>query len=158
MAVDSKLSQIDELTAYAGKIQGFMESVSGNCTALSNLMVQKLDGLRKKLKKAEQMEAEAVAEYNALIDAMAKTANDDVEGRRALLAKKSYLENRKNKAKMMREKVAMQVQIAQNATMTIIDSTKMFQNKLKNKVDKGQQVLKKSVAQLSQYNETKSKI
>lgn len=158
MAVDAKLSQIDELTAYAGKIQGFMESVSGNCTALSNLMVQKLDGLRKKLKKAEQMEAEAVAEYNALIDAMAKTANDDVEGRRALLAKKSYLENRKNKAKMMREKVAMQVQIAQNATMTIIDSTKMFQNKLKNKVDKGQQVLKKSVAQLSQYNETKSKI
>lgn len=158
MAVDAKLSQIDELTAYAGKIQGFMESVSGNCTALSNLMVQKLDGLRKKLKKAEQMEAEAVAEYNALIDAMAKTANDDVEGRRALLAKKSYLENRKNKAKMMREKVAMQVQIAQNATMTIIDSTKTFQNKLKNKVDKGQQVLKKSVAQLSQYNETKSKI
>ena len=158
MAVDAKVSQIDELTAYANKMQGFMESVSVNCTALNNLMVQKLDGLRKKLKKAEQMEAEAVAEYNALIDAMAKTANDDVEGRRALLAKKSYLENRKNKAKMMREKVAMQVQIAQNATMTIIDSTKTFQNKLKNKVDKGQQVLKKSVAQLSQYNETKSKI
>ena len=158
MAVDAKVSQIDELTAYASKMQGFMESVSGNCTALSNLMVQKLDELRKKLKKAEQMEAEAVAEYNALIDAMAKTANDDVEGRRALLAKKSYLENRKNKAKMMREKVAMQVQIAQNATMTIIDSTKTFQNKLKNKVDKGQQVIKKSVAQLSQYNETKNKI
>ena len=89
MAVDAKVSQIDELTAYASKMQGFMESVSSNSNALINLMVQKLDGLRKKLKKAEQMEAEAVAEYNALIDAMAKTANNDVQGRRALLAKKS---------------------------------------------------------------------
>lgn len=158
MASDAKVSQVDELTAYAGKMQGFMESVSGNCTALGNLMVQKLDGLRKKLKKAEQMEAEAVAEYNALIDAMAKTANDDVEGRRALLAKKSYLENRKNKAKMMRERVASQVNVAQGATGAIIDGTKSFHNKLKGNVDKGQQVIKKSVGQLKQYQETKNKI
>lgn len=158
MAVDAKVSQIDELTAYAGKMQGFMESVSGNCTALNNLMVQKLDSLRKKLKKAEQMEAEAVAEYNALIDAMAKTANDDVQGRRALLAKKSYLENRKNKAKRMREIVASQVNMAQGATIAIIDGTKAFQNKVKNNVDKGRQVIKKSVEQLEQYNETKNKV
>lgn len=79
MAEDAKVSQVSELTAYASKMQGFMESVSSNCTALNNLMVQKLDGLRKKLKKAEEMEAEAMAEYNALIDAMAKTANDDVK-------------------------------------------------------------------------------
>lgn len=158
MAVDAKVSQIDELTAYAGKMQGFMESVSGNCTALSNLMVQKLDGLRKKLKKAEQMEAEAVAEYNALIDAMAKTANDDVQGRRALLARKSYLENRKNKAKRMREIVASQVNMAQGATIAIIDGTKSFQNKVKNNVDKGRQMIKKSVGQLEQYNETKNKV
>lgn len=158
MAVDAKVSQIDELTAYAGKMQGFMESVSGNCTALNNLMVQKLDSLRKKLKKAEQMEAEAVAEYNALIDAMAKTANDDVQGRRALLAKKSYLENRKNKAKRMREIVASQVNMAQGATIAIIDGTKAFQNMVKNNVDKGRQVIKKSVEQLEQYNETKNKV
>ena len=158
MAVDAKVSQIDELTAYAGKMQGFMESVSGNCTALSNLMVQKLDGLRKKLKKAEQMEAEAVAEYNALIKAMAYTANDDVEGRRALLAKKSFLENRKNKAKRMREIVASQVNMAQGATVAIIDGTKSFQNKVKNNVDKGRQVIKKSVGQLEQYNEAKNKV
>ena len=158
MAVDAKVSQIDELTAYAGKMQGFMESVSGNCTALSNLMVQKLDGLRKKLKKAEQMEAEAVAEYNALIKAMAYTANDDVEGRRALLAKKNYLENRKNKAKRMRDTVSLQVVNAQAATMAIIDGTKVFQNKTKDNVDKGRQVIKKSVAQLNQYNESKKKI
>lgn len=120
MAVDAKVSQIDELTAYAGKMQGFMESMSGNCTALNNLMVQKLDGLRKKLKKAEQMESEAVSEYKALLDAMAKTANNDVEGRRALLAKKNYLENRKNKAKRMRETVSLQVVNAQAATMAII--------------------------------------
>lgn len=158
MAVDAKVSQIDELTAYAGKMQGFMESVSGNCTALSNLMVQKLDGLRKKLKKAEQMEAEAVAEYNALIKAMAYTANDDVQGRRALLAKKSELENKKNKAKRMREIVAQQVNVAQGATVAIIDGTKTFQNKVKGNVDKGRQVIKKSVAQLNQYNESKKKI
>lgn len=158
MAEDAKVSQVSELTAYAGKMQGFMESVSGNCTALNNLMVQKLDGLRKKLKKAEQMEAEAVAEYNALIDALAKTANDDVEGRRALLAQKSYLENKKNKAKMMREHISAQVNVAQGATGAIIDGTKLFQNKTKENVDKGRQVIKKSVAQLEQYNETKKKI
>ena len=158
MAEDAKVSQVSELTAYAGKMQGFMESVSGNSTSLINTMVQKLDGLRKKLKKAEQMEAEAVAEYNALIDAMARTANDDVQGIRALLAKKGYLENRKNKAKMMREHVAAQVNVAQGATGAIIDGTKLFQNKTKENVDKGRQVLKKSVAQLEQYNETKKKI
>lgn len=158
MAEDAKVSQVSELTAYAGKMQGFMESVSGNCTALNNLMVQKLDGLRKKLKKAEEMEAEAVAEYNELIKAMAYTANDDVEGRRALLAKKSYLENRKNKAKMMRENVSMQVTVAQGATIAIMDATKAFQNKVKDNVDKGRQLIKKSVGQLDQYNEMKKKL
>ena len=158
MAEDAKVSQVSELTAFAGKMQGFMESVSGNCTALNNLMVQKLDSLRKKLKKAEEMEAEAVAEYNALLDAMAKTANDDVQGRRALLAKKSYLENRKNKAMKMREYVSSQVNVAQGATGAIIDATKLFQNKVKDNVDKGQRVIKKSVGQLEQYNETKKKI
>ena len=158
MAEDAKISQVSELTAYAGKMQGFMESVSGNCTALNNLMVQKLDGLRKKLKKAEEMEVEAVAEYNELIKAMAYTANDDVEGRRALLAKKSYLENRKNKAKMMREQVSMQVTVAQGATIAIMDATKAFQNKVKENVDKGRQLIKKSVGQLDQYNEMKKKL
>lgn len=158
MAEDAKVFQVSELTAYAGKMQGFMESVSGNCTALNNLMVQKLDGLRKKLKKAEEMEAEAVAEYNELIKAMAYTSNDDVEGRRALLAKKSFLENRKNKAKMMREQVSMQVKVAQGATIAIMDATKTFQNKVKENVDKGRQLIKKSVGQLDQYNEMKKKL
>ncbi|MBO7129328.1 MAG: hypothetical protein J6W05_06110 [Prevotella sp.] len=158
MAEDAKVSQVSELTAYAGKMQGFLESVSGNCTALNNMMVQKLDSLRMKLKKAEEMEAEAVAEYNELIKAMAYTANDDVEGRRALLAKKSYLENRKNKAKQMRSRVAQMVGVAQGATGAIIDGTKLFQNKTRENVDKGRQLIKKSVVQLDQYNETKKKI
>lgn len=157
MADDAKVSQVSELTAYAGKMQGFVESVSGNSTALINLMVQKLDGLRKKLKKAEQLEAEAVAEYNALIKTMAETSNDDVQGRRALMAKKGELENRKNKAKRMRETVSLQVTNAQGATIAIIDGTKAFQNKAKNNVDKGRQLIKKSVAQLNQYNESKKK-
>ena len=158
MADDAIVSQVSELTAYAGKMQGFVESVSGNSTTLINLMVQKLDGLRKKLKKAEQLEAEAVAEYHALIKAMAETSNDDVQGRRALMAKKGELENRKNKAKRMRETVSLQVTNAQGATIAIIDGTKAFQNKTKNNVDKGRQVIKKSVAQLNQYNESKKKI
>jgi len=156
MAEDAKVSQVSELTAYAGKMQGFIESVLGNSTTLINTMVQKLDGLRKKLKKAEQMEAEAVAEYNALIKAMA-SATDERE-RRVLMAKKSELENKKNKAKRMREIVAQQVTVAQGATIAIIDGTKMFQNKVKGNVDKGRQVIKKSVAQLNQYNEAKKKI
>ena len=156
MAEDAKVSQVSELTAYASKMQGFMESVFGNSTALINTMVQKLDELRKKLKKAEQMEAEAVAEYNALIKAMA-SASDERE-RRALMAQKSELENKKNKAKRMREIVAQQVTVAQGATIAIIDGTKMFQNKVKGNVDKGRQVIKKSVAQLNRYNEAKKKI
>jgi predicted transcriptional regulator len=156
MAEDAKVSQVSELTAYAGKMQGFMESVSGNSTALINTMVQKLDGLRKKLKKAEQMEAEAVAEYNALIKAMA-SATDERESR-ALMAHKSELENKKNKAKRMHETVRLQVTVAQGATIAIIDGTKMFLNKVKTNVDKGKQVIKKSVAQLDQYKETKKKI
>jgi len=156
MADDAKVSQVSKLTAYAGKMQGFMESVSGNSTALINLMVQKLDGLRKKLKKAEQMESEAVAEYHALIKAMA-SATDERE-RRALMAKKSELENKKNKAKRMHETVRLQVTVAQGATIAIIDGTKVFQNKVKDNVDKGRQVIKKSVAQLDQYKETKRKV
>ena len=156
MAEDAKVSQVSELTAYAGKMHGFMESVLGNSTTLINTMVQKLDGLRKKLKKADQMEVEALAEYNALIKAMA-SATDERE-RRVLMAKKSELENKKNKAKRMREIVAQQVTVAQGATIAIIDGTKMFQNKVKGNVDKGRQVIKKSVAQLNQYNEAKKKI
>ena len=156
MVEEAKVSQIGELTAYASKMQGFMESVSGNSTALINTMVQKLDGLRKKLKKAEQMEAEAIAEYNALIKAMA-SATDERE-KRALMARKSGLENKKNKAKRLREIVAQQVTVAQGATIAIIDGTKMFQNKVKGNVDKGRQVIKKSVTQLNQYNESKKKI
>lgn len=156
MAEDAKVSQVSELAAYASKMQGFMESVSGNSTALINTMVQKLDGLRKKLKKAEQMEAEAVAEYNALIKAMASVT--DERERRTLMAKKSELENKKNKAKRMYETVRLQVTVAQGATVAIIDGTKMFQNKVKTNVDKGKQVIKKSVAQLEQYKETKRKV
>ena len=156
MAEDAKVSQVSELTAYARKMQGLMESVSGNSTALINTMVQKLDGLRKKLRKAEPMEAEAVADYNALIKAMA-SATDERE-KRTLMARKSELENKKNKAKRMREIVAQQVTVAQGATIAIIDGTKLFQNKVKSNVDKGLQVIKKSVAQLNQYNEAKKKI
>ena len=102
------------------------------------------------------MEAEAVAEYNAFIAAMA-SARESHE-RQALIAKKSEIENKKNKAKRMREIVAQQVTIAQGATVAIIDGTKAFQNKTKNNVDKGRQVIKKSVAQLNQYNESKKKL
>ena len=58
----------------------------------------------------------------------------------------------------MREIVAQQVTVAQGATIAIIDGTKMFQNKVKTNVDKGRQVIKKSVTQLNQYKEAKKKI
>lgn len=158
MAVDAKVSQVDELTAYAGKMQGFMESVSSNCTALNNLMVQKLDSLRKKLKQAEQMEREAISDYNEWLQTLAKTPDKDVEGKRALLAQQSYLENRKLCAQRMRSNVASQVHIAQGTTSVIIESTKSFQNKLRINVDKGQTFIKKSVGQLEQYKESKKKL
>ena len=100
--------------------------------------------------------AAVVAEYNALIKAMA-SATDERE-RRALMAQKSELENKKNKAKRMHEIVRQQVAVAQGATVAIIDGTKLFQNKVKTNVDKGRQVIKKSVAQLEQYKETKRKV
>ena len=58
----------------------------------------------------------------------------------------------------MYETVRQQVTVAQGATVAIIDGTKMFQNKVKTNVDKGKQVIKKSVAQLEQYKETKRKV
>ena len=58
----------------------------------------------------------------------------------------------------MRERVSMQVVVAQGATIAIIDGTKAFQNKVKDNVDKGRQVIKKSVGQLDQYNDMKKKI
>ena len=155
--MDAKVSQISELQEFAGKMQSFMESISDNCTVLSNLMVQKLDGLRKKLKMAEKMEQEAVAEYHALLHEIALASND-VYRRYALLAKKSVIENRKLKAQRMRDNVAMQVVVAQGAAMAIIDGTKAFQNKLNQNVHNGQRFIKKSVGQLEQYFEANKKI
>lgn len=157
MAEDANVSQVDELRAFAGKIHGFMESTSDNCTALCNIMVQKLDGLRKKLKKAEEMEHEALAEYNALLSDIAMASND-YQRRIALLAKKSYIENRKLKAQRMRDIIARQVVVAQGAAMAIIDGTKVFQNRLNQNVHNGQRFIKKSVGQLEQYFEANKKI
>jgi hypothetical protein len=158
MAEDAKVSQVSVLTSYAGSMMGFMESVSINLTAMNNLMVQKLDGLRKKLKYAEQIEAEAIADYNAIYDEYSKTDVNEMERKRMLLAKVEKLRERKKQAYRLREQIAIQVLVAQGATAVIIDNAKTFQSKVRDHVDKGLKVLKKSVTQLEQYNETKKKI
>ena len=158
MAEDAKVSQVSELTAFASKMQSFLENVSSNSTTLNNLMVQKLDSLRKKLKRAEQIEAEAIAEYNECFNTLAYLSNSDYEGRNALKAKLSKLEIKRDKAKMLRSEVASLVLTAQATTSCIIEATKKFQNKTKDNVDKGQKVIKKSVGQLEQYNENKKRI
>ena len=158
MAVDAKVSQVSELTAYAGKMSEFMESVNSNCTALNNILVQKLDALKKTLEKAERLEAEAVGDFHKLIDAMSKTANNDVEGRRALLAQKQRIEQRRDHAKLMCAEVKLRFVTARGTVLYITDLTKQFQKKLQQNVYMGRQVIKKSVAQLEQYNDTKNKI
>lgn len=158
MAEDAKVSKVCVLTSYAGLMMSFMESVSVNLTAMNNLMVQKLDELRKKLKYAEQIEAEAIADYNATYDEYSKTDVNEMERKRMLLAKVEKLRERKKQAYRLREQIALQVLVAQGATAAIIDNTKTFQSNVKDNVDKGQKVLKKSITQLEQYNETKKEI
>jgi hypothetical protein len=83
---------------------------------------------------------------------------NDMQRKRMLLTKVEKLRDRKKEVTRLREDIAMQVTVAQSATKVIIDDTKLFQRYVKDHVDKGIKVLKKSVAQLEQYNETKKKI
>lgn len=158
MAEDAKVSQVSVLASYAGSMMGFMESVSENCTAMNNLMVQKLDGLRKKLEYAEKIEEEVIADYNRIYNEYSMTDVNDMQRKRMLLTKVEKLRDRKKEVIKLREDIATQVSIAHYATIGIIDETKLFQRYVKDHVDKGVKVLKKSVAQLEQYNETKKKI
>jgi len=158
MAADANIKQVEDLVAYVKQMNGFVDSVSRNCTSLQNLMVQKLDALRKKLKQAMEMEAQAVAEYQALLQALAYSHADNVEERRRLLAQKSFLENRKLAAVRMREQVLQNVNIAQGATYLMIDLTSSFKEKTRLNMEKGMDFVKRARMQLQNYNERNNQL
>ena len=153
MAADANIKQVDDLVAYVKQMNGFVDSVSRNCTSLQNIMVQKLDALRKKLKQAMEMEAQAIAEYQALLQALAYCPADNVGERQRLLAQKSIVENRKLAAVRMRDQVANNVNIAQGATFAIIDLTSSFQDKTRQNMDKGANFVKRARMELQDYSE-----
>jgi len=158
MAADANIKQVEDLVAYVKQMNGFVDSVSRNCTSLQNLMVQKLDALRKKLKQAMEMEAQAVAEYQALLQALAYCPADNVEERQRLLAQKSFLENRKLAAVRMREQVLQNVNIAQGATYLMIDLTSSFKEKTRLNMEKGMDFVKRARMQLQNYNERNNQL
>lgn len=158
MAADANIKQVEDLVAYVKQMNGFVDSVSRNCTSLQNLMVQKLDALRKKLKQAMEMEAQAVAEYQALLQALAYCPADNVEERRRLLAQKSFLENRKLAAVRMRDQVSQNVNIAQGATYVMIDLTSSFKEKTRLNMEKGMDFVKRARMQLQNYNERNNQL
>ena len=66
MAADAKIQRVEELAAYSNHLGGFIESMSKNFTSFNNVMMQKLEVLRQKLRKVEEMEAEAIAEWKQM--------------------------------------------------------------------------------------------
>lgn len=158
MAADANIKQVEDLVAYVKQMNGFVDSVSRNCTSLQNLMVQKLDALRKKLKQAMEIEAQAVAEYQSLLQALAYCPADNVEERRRLLAQKSFLENRKLAAVRMRDQVSQNVNIAQGATYVMIDLTSSFKEKTRLNMEKGMDFVKRARMQLQNYNERNNQL
>ena len=68
MANDAKIQRVEELVAYSKHLGSFTESMAKNFAMFNNVMMQKLEVLRKKKRKAEEIEAEAIREYTAVFN------------------------------------------------------------------------------------------
>lgn len=158
MAADAKIQRIDELAAYSNHLGGFIESMSKNFTSFNNVMMQKLEVLRQKLRKAQDMEAEAIGEWSQLESALAYCSSEDVELRRELLVRLKQAEHKKNAAQRMKSEVSLQYVVAQGAVRCMLDATQAVQKKLRDDISKGRQFLKNTSAQLEQYKDNSRKV
>lgn len=158
MAADAKIQRVEELAAYSNHLGGFIESMSKNFTSFNNVMMQKLEVLRQKLRKAQEMETEAIGEWKQLESALAYCSSEDVEQRRELMARLSQAEHKKNAAQQMKSEVSSQYNVAQGAVRCMLDTTQAVQKKLRDDISKGRQFLKNTSAQLEQYKDNSRKV
>lgn len=153
MANDAKIQRVEELVAYSKHLGNFTESMAKNFAMFNNVMMQKLEVLRKKRHKAEEIEAEAIREYTAAFNKFAYCPEENREERRILRAKLREAEQKKLAAQRMKGIIRSQYGVAQGMVRTMLDNAKMFQNKLADNIANGRTFLSKASAQLEQYKE-----
>lgn len=156
MAADVSVQRIEELTMYSSYLQNFIEAEIRNCTALTDLMAQKLQQLVKEQQKAQQKLAAIEEECRAFDNFYASVAGrNDCYNLRDLQDEKRELEQKKQQAANCCREINSQVLVAKNAVMTIMERTKEFQNKISERIEAGRGFLKKSTIQLQQYKDQK---
>lgn len=158
MAADAKIQRVEELAAYSNHLGGFIESMSKNFTSFNNVMMQKLEVLRRKLRQAEEMEAEAIAEWKQKENELAYCSSEEVEQRRKLLAELKDAEHKKGAAQRMKSEISTLYNVAVGEVRCMHDNTQLIQNKLRDNIAKGRQFLKNASVQLEQYKDNVKKI
>ena len=131
MAADAKIQRVEELAAYSNHLGGFIESMSKNFTSFNNVMMQKLEQLRIKVRKAEELEDEAKAECVECERALAYCSSEDVDERRELSMKLQEANRKRLAAQQMRSTVQSQYNVAQGAVRCMLDNTQMVQKNLR---------------------------
>ena len=150
MANDANLQRVEELTAYSGHLGKFLESMQHNFIAFNNVMAQKVEVLRQKKRKAEELEAQALQEYHQCFQDYANHV-EDKEQRHERLSALKEAEHKKMAAQRMRSEVTQHYNMAQAMVRNMQENSKTFQNRLDNQVDQGRRFLKKAAAPLEQY-------
>lgn len=158
MANDAKIQQVEELAAYSKQLGNFTESMAKNFATFNNVMMQKLEVLRKKRNKAEEIEAEAIREYTEAFKEYSYCPEEDREERKSLRVKLRKAEQKKLAAQRMKNVVKSQYGVAQGMVRAMLDDSKMFQNKLSNNITNGRNFLSKASVQLEQYKENAKKV
>lgn len=158
MAADAKIQRVEELAAYSNHLGGFIESMSKNFISFNNVMMQKLEVLRKKVRKAEDLYAEAIAECTQCEREMAYCSSEDVEERRRLKIKLDEAIHKRLDAQQLKSLVGSQYNVAQGAVRCMLDNTQMIQKKLREDIAKGRQLLKNASVQLEQYKDNSKKV
>ncbi|MBR3758337.1 MAG: hypothetical protein IKK62_07920 [Bacteroidaceae bacterium] len=158
MAADAKVQKVEELAAYSNHLGGFIESMSKNFISFNNVMMQKLEELRKKLRKAEEMCAEATTECSQCERDLAYCSSDNNEVKRNLKIRLDYAINKRLDAQQMRSLVSSQYNVAQGVLRCMLDDTQVIQKKLRDDIAKGRQLLKNASIQLEQYKDNSKNV
>lgn len=155
--MDAKIQRIEELSAYSRYLSNFSMSMSKNFTSLNDVMMQKLEQLRHKVKEAEEIELEARREHNKCFHDLAACPSSEIEEKKRLLLLINELEHKKRDAQRLCSVVKEQYNVARGAVLCMLDNTKSMQVHIQNNIDKGQRILKNASVQLEQYKDNSKK-
>lgn len=158
MANDASITRVEELARMAKFFQDFSLAMSKNGTSLVNVMMQKLEEMRKKKKRAEALMMQADKEYYSILNEFASTPSEDYERQSQLRLQVQEAKHKLDDARKMCETVSLNVNVAQGMVRCMVDNTKVFQNKLASSVEEGVNLLRKSAMELQQYNDAKHSI